>query len=56
MPIYPKKKSALELKRGFIEGFHLQYNGPRIHNMSKNLTSASEHYEQVWVESWTIFK
>lgn len=44
---YPRKESALELKRGFTEGFHLQYNGPRIHNMSKNLRSASEHYEHV---------
>lgn len=43
--VYFRKELVLELKRGFIEGFYLQYNGFRIYNMFKNLRLVFEYYE-----------
>lgn len=43
---YPNKQVALELYRGFSEGFRLQYTGPRISVWSNNLVSAYQHKAQ----------
>lgn len=39
---YPEREVAQELSEGFLYGFDIKYNGPRMHVMSKNMTSALE--------------
>jgi len=41
--IYPNRDDANLLCNGFSDGFYLQYAGPRISVMSKNLVSAEIH-------------
>lgn len=40
---YDNKEDAVLLEFGFTQGFRLQYTGPRLPIMSKNLTSAEIH-------------
>lgn len=39
---YPDQEVAAELYHGFLEGFRLQYTGPRKHFLSNNLLSAEQ--------------
>ena len=43
MDIYPNRDDAILLCNGFSDGFYLQYAGPRISVMSRNLVSAEIH-------------
>ena len=38
---------AMELMKGFSEGFRLGYMGPRVLKKSKNLTSVKENMEEI---------
>lgn len=50
LQLYPFREIAEELLTGFKEGFRLQYVGPRIPTMSKNLSSASTHPDQLRIK------
>ena len=44
---YPDKQAANILVNGFTEGFRLEYCGPRIHVMSRNLLSAYQYPQEL---------
>ena len=44
---YPNKEVAYELLQGFKEGFKLNYNGPRVSVVTKNLRSARCHEKEL---------
>ena len=43
LDIYPNKDDAMLLCNGFSDEFYLQYAGPKIYIMSRNLVSAEIH-------------
>ncbi|KAK6171805.1 hypothetical protein SNE40_018232 [Patella caerulea] len=45
---YPKKDIAFELLQGFMFGFKLHYQGPRLSTDCKNLISARENPSEIW--------
>jgi hypothetical protein len=47
LKLYPNRKDAQILLHGFLNGFKVNYDGPRVSNDCNNLISARDHESQL---------